>query len=383
MSRSPIYLDNHATTPVDARVLEAMLPWFTEHFGNAASKTHSFGLRASVAVSQARRQIAQLLGAADPSEIIFTSGATESDNLAIKGAVRAMRPGRDHVVTVATEHRAVLDSCATLQREGSELTVLKPRPDGILSLDDLEATLTPTTALVSVMHANNEIGVIQPIAAIGQLCRRRGVLFHTDAAQSAGKLPLNVQEDCVDFCAFTAHKIYGPKGVAALYVRADCGVRPAPQMDGGGHEDGYRSGTLNVPGIVGLAAALKLACDERETEAVRLTALRNRLWHGLLEVCPQAVLNGDLDRRLPGNLNIIVPEAASSRLGPFNTRVAVSGGSACSSGKKGSSHVLKAIGVSDEAGVGAIRFGLGRFTTADDVEYAVAEFAAALRQSGN
>lgn len=364
----PIYLDNHATTPTDPRVVEAMLPYFSECFGNAASLNHPFGRAARHAVEESRASIASAIGSSEPSEIVFTSGATESDNLAVIGSARALRDRGESIVTVQTEHKAVLDSCRHLEAEGFRATYLPARADGLVDLDALRGAITDSTILVSVMHANNEIGAIQDIAAIGRLCRERGVLFHTDAAQSLGKVPLDVRETPVDLISFTAHKMYGPKGVAGLYVRRGA-VRPAIQMHGGGHEFGLRSGTLNVAGIVGLAAALKLCLADREAENLRIGALRDRLQQALTTAIPEALLNGHPVQRLPGNLNLSLPRAAHERLASLLQDVALSAGSACSSGSSAGSHVLKAIGRTDAQASSAIRIGVGRFNTDEEIDY--------------
>lgn len=365
-----IYMDAHATTPVDPRVMEAMRPWFTEKYGNPASRTHSFGREAARAVEEARAQVAALAGA-DPSEIVFTSGATESDNLAIKGAVEANRERGDHVVTVRTEHRAVLDSCRALERQGrARVTVLPVRKDGLLDLDELRRAITDRTVLVSVMAANNEIGVLQPVEEIGAICRERGVLFHTDATQAAGKVPFDVRAAEADLASFSAHKMYGPKGAGALYVRRRGGrrARIAPQMDGGGHEQGLRSGTLPVPLLVGFGRACEIARAEMAEEARRVLALRERLRKLIFEGLDHVYLHGSLERRLPGNLNVgfafVEGESLITALG----EVAVSSGSACGSAEREPSHVLLALGVDEPLARSSIRFGLGRFNTEAEVD---------------
>jgi cysteine desulfurase len=372
-----IYLDHHSTTPMDPRVLEAMLPWFVEKFGNAASRTHSFGWEAEAAVEKARGEVAALIGA-DAKEIVWTSGATESDNLAIKGALHFHRSKGDHVVTVATEHKAVLDSCKSLVRDGlAEVTILKPDSRGLVSAEQVAAAITDRTVLVSVMHANNEIGVVQPLAAIGAECRRRGVLFHTDAAQSAGRLPIDLRTLPVDLVSLSAHKCYGPKGVGALYVRSkNPRVRITAQTDGGGHERGMRSGTLNVPGAVGMGAAFTIAKAEMAAEGERVLALRERLRKRLFEGLDQLTLNGDLEQRLPGNLNVGFAHVEGESLMMGLREIAVSSGSACSSATLEPSYVLRAIGVGDDMAHSSIRFGLGRFNTEEEIDHAAARVIA-------
>jgi cysteine desulfurase len=364
-----IYMDCHATTPVDPRVMEAMIPWFTEKFGNAASRTHSFGKEAAQAVEGARAEIARLIGA-DPSEIVLTSGATESDNLAIKGVVEQYRDKGNHVITVATEHQAVLDSCRALERAGrARVTVLPVGKDGVINLEDLRRAMTDGTVLVSVMTANNEIGVLQPIAEVGALCHEKGVLFHTDAAQACGKVPVDVQGMNIDLLSLTAHKMYGPKGVGALFVRKrGPRVKLVPQMDGGGHEHGLRSGTLPVPLVVGFGAASSLSMKEMPEESRRVLTLRERLRRRIFERLDHVTLNGSMDRRLPGNLNVgfafVEGESLILRIG----EVAVSSGSACTSAKMEPSHVLRALGVDEPLARSSLRFGLGRFTTEAEVD---------------
>ncbi len=362
-------MDHHSTTPVDPRVLEAMLPYFTEKFGNAASRTHAFGTEAARAVEAARAQVAALIGA-EPSELVFTSGATEADNLAIKGAVSAARARGDHVVTLATEHPAVLDACAALEREGrARVTRLPVRPDGLLDADVLPRGITDRTVLVSVMAANNEIGVIQPVAEIGGLCRERGVLFHTDAVQAAGKVPLDVEAMKVDLLSLSAHKMYGPKGVGALYVRKrNPRVRLTSQMDGGGHEGGFRSGTLPVPLVVGFGEACEIARSEMAAESARVLALRERLRRGILDRISHVTVNGSLEHRLPGNLNVSFAFVEGESLILSLGEVAVSSGSACTSAKLEPSHVLHALGVDEPLARASIRFGLGRGNTEEEVD---------------
>ncbi|MBA2603942.1 MAG: IscS subfamily cysteine desulfurase [Acidobacteria bacterium] len=376
---TPIYLDYHATTPVDPRVLEAMLPYFTERFGNPASKGHAFGWRAQEAVEAARGHVASLISASS-KEIVFTSGATESNNLAIKGVACALKGQGDHVITVVTEHKSVLDSCARLEREGWKVTRLPVEPDGFVNLDVLRASLTDGTVLVSVMAANNEIGVLQPLADIAAIVHERGALLHTDAAQAFGKVPIDVAASGVDLLSLTAHKCYGPKGTGALYLRRQRPRLPIEcQIDGGGHEGGLRSGTLNVPGIVGLGACAEIAKRTLPEESVRLAGLRDRLLEGLRAGLDGIRVNGSLERRLPHNLHVsfdgIEGEALLMALGD----IAVSTGSACSSGSGAPSHVLQGIGaVADRAGA-SIRFGLGRWTTDADIDAALERVVTVVR----
>ena len=370
MSRRPIYLDHHATTPLDPRVRDAMEPWWCEDFGNPSSATHVYGWRAEAAVENAREQIAAAIGAADPREIVFTSGATESDNLALKGVLRAAR-GRDGLVTSAVEHPAVLDSARALADEGFCVTELPVDAGGCVDPDAVAAALDARTALVSVGAANGEVGTLQPLAAIGQRCREAGVPFHSDAAQAVGKVPVDVEGDCVDLLSFSAHKLYGPKGIGALYVRG-AGRRPrlAPLLHGGGHERGLRSGTLPVPLVVGFAAALEICREEREAEAARLGALRDRLFERLRDGLSGVELNGAREPRLPGNLNVSFEGVRSEVLLPALHDVALSTGSACASARGEPSHVLRALGLSPERMAGAVRVGLGRGTTPEEVEAA-------------
>jgi cysteine desulfurase len=376
----PVYLDFHATTPVDARVLEAMLPYFSDRFGNPASRQHAYGWEAQKAVDTARSQVAALIGAS-PSEIVFTSGASESNNLAIKGAVHARRTRGDHIITAATEHKSVLDSCSCLEREGCRVTRLGVDSQGFIDLDELRATISDRTVLISIMAANNEIGVLQPLAAIGAIAQERGVLFHTDAAQAAGKIPIDVARSGIDLLSLTGHKYYGPKGAGALYVR-----RTKPkleltcQIDGGGHENGMRSGTLNVPGLVGLGLAAEICRDEMPRESARLSALRDRLFAGLQKGLDDVRLNGPApDRRLPHNLHVSFDDIEGEALLMALGDLAVSTGSACSSGSQAPSHVLKAIGaVGDRAGA-SIRFGLGRPTTDQDIDFAIERVSTVVR----
>jgi cysteine desulfurase len=366
----PIYMDYHATTPVDPRVLEAMLPYFTVEFGNAASKSHVFGWRAEEAVEAAREEVAHLVGAS-AREIVWTSGATESNNLAIKGVAQFHAGKGKHLVTCKTEHKAVLDSMHALERQGWEVTSLEVERDGRLDPGRLRAALRPDTVLVSVMHANNESGVVHPIEEIGRITRAAGVLLHCDAVQSVGKIPFDVEAANVDLASLSAHKMYGPKGVGALYVRRKPRVRLTAQMDGGGHERGFRSGTLNVPGIVGFGRAAALAVAERDAEAARVLALRERLREGLLAGLDLVTVNGSLEHRLPGNLNVSFAYVEGEALMMAIKDVAVSSGSACTSASLEPSYVLRAMGVSEDLAHSSIRFGLGRFTTGAEVDHVV------------
>jgi cysteine desulfurase len=365
----PIYMDNHATTRVDPRVLEAMLPYFSDTFGNAASRNHEFGWVAEQAVEQAREQIAKLIGAT-AKEIIFTSGATESDNLAIKGVAEMYREKGDHIITQATEHKAVLDTCKRLEKQGFRVTYLPVQKDGRIDLEDLKRAIDAKTILVSIMHANNEIGVLQPVREIGQLCHERGVLFHTDAVQSVGKVPFNVIEDHIDLASISAHKIYGPKGVGALYVRRkNPRVQLVAQIDGGGHERGMRSGTLNVTGIVGLGKACEIAMRELPEETAKLTHLRDRLKQQILSNLDEVYVNGSMEHRVPGNLNISFAYVEGESLLMGINDIAVSSGSACTSATLEPSYVLKALGTGDDLAHSSIRFGIGRFNTQAEVDY--------------
>jgi cysteine desulfurase len=376
MVNLPIYLDNHATTPLDARVLAAMMPYFTEKFGNASSKNHSFGWEAEAAVDSAREQVARLINASSPREIIFTSGATESDNLAIKGVAQAYRERGNHIVTCATEHKAVLDVCKVLEKQGFKVTYLRVQTNGLLDLQRLEDSLTDKTILVSIMAANNEIGTIQPVEEIGRLTRKKGILFHSDATQAVGKIPIDVNQMGIDLLSLTAHKIYGPKGVGVLYVRAaNPRVKVMPMLDGGGHERGMRSGTLNVPGIVGLGTACELGQKEMGGEAERLKGLRERLRTGLFAQLEDVYLNGDQVRRLPGNLNVSFAYIDGESLMMGLKEIAVSTGSACTSASLEPSHVLKALGVEEALAHASIRFGIGRFNTAEEIEYTIGRVA--------
>ena len=372
-----IYLDYHATTPCDARVVEAMMPFFTQKFGNAASRTHSFGKEAARAVETAREQIAALIHA-DPSEIVFTSGATESNNLAIKGVLGLPKPRGNHVVTVATEHPSVLDPCRALEREGrARLTVLPVNPDGRVDLKALKSALTGETALVSVMFANNEIGVLQPLAEIAALAHARGSLLHVDAAQAAGKVPIDVHKDGIDLLSLTAHKMYGPKGAGALFVRKRLEI--GALVTGGGHEHGLRAGTMNVPGIVGLGRACVICREEMPAEASRVGRLRDRLLAGLRARLDGLTVNGSLEHRLPNNLHVSFDGVDGESLLVGISDIAVSSSSACTSASGTPSHVLSAIMHSDPVPSASIRFGLGRFNTDDDIEYAIEKFVAVVR----
>jgi cysteine desulfurase len=372
MVQLPIYMDNNSTTRVDPRVVDAMLPFFTEQYGNAASRTHVFGQQAEQAVEQARARVAAPIGA-DPREIVFTSGATESNNLALKGAAAMYRRQGNHLITVATEHKAVLDPCKRLEQDGFAVTVLPVDRNGRVAAEQVADALTDQTILVSVMAANNEIGTLQPIQEIGQLCKERGVLFHTDAAQAAGKVPLDVEAMGIDLLSLSAHKIYGPKGVGALYVRRrNPGVRLVPLFEGGGHERRLRSGTLPVPLVVAFGLACKLSGAEMSAEAERLTGLRERLRQGIQDRLPEVYLNGHPTQRLPGNLNLSFAYVQGDALLMNLREVALSSGSACTSAEPEPSYVLRALGVSDELAHGSLRFGLGRFSTAEEVDYAAA-----------
>ena len=371
MVTPPIYLDNHATTRVDPRVVEAMLPYFTTTYGNPASVSHRFGWDAAAAVDRAREQVATLIGA-ESKEVVFTSGATEANNLAIKGALPHLKRRGNHLVTASSEHSSVLDPMKRLAREGWDLTVVACDEHGMVSAEAVEAALTDRTILVSVMAANNEVGTLNPIGAIGQLCHARGVLFHTDATQAVGKVPLDVRQDAIDLLSLSAHKFYGPKGIGALYVRRrDPLVRLTPLLDGGGHERGLRSGTIAVPLVVGLGEAADLARRERPEESARLRGLRERLHAGLAARVEAIVLNGHPTLRLPGNLNLSFAYVDGEALMMAMRDVAVSSGSACTSANPEPSHVLTAMGRDEDMARASLRFGLGRFTTAEEIDYAV------------
>ena len=371
MLKFPIYLDYHATTPMDERVLEAMLPYFREHFGNAASRNHAFGWVAEEAVEKARKQIASLINA-NPKEIVFTSGATESNNLAIKGVAEMYAEKGNHIITAATEHKAVLDTCKRLEKRGCRVTYLPVRPDGLIDLDQLRDSITDKTILVSIMYGNNEIGTIQDIRTIGQICHEKGVLFHTDATQAVGKIPVDVIADNIDLLSCTAHKMYGPKGAGALYVRRkNPRVQLTAQMDGGGHERGMRSGTLNVPGIVGFGKAAELCQQLMPEEMPRLQRLRDRLKDGILAELDEVYINGTMERRLPHNLNMSFAYVEGESLLMGINDIAVSSGSACTSATLEPSYVLKALGAGDDLAHSSIRFGLGRFTTEEEIDYTI------------
>lgn len=365
----PIYLDNNATTRTDPRVVDAILPFFSNTYGNAASKSHPFGWAAEEAVDKARAQVASLIGA-DPREIVFTSGATESNNLAIKGIAEMYAEKGDHIITVVTEHKAVLDTCKHLEASGKSVTYLDVDETGLIDIDALKAAITDKTILISVMAANNEIGVLQPIREIGAICKERGIIFHTDATQAVGKIPFNVEDLGVDLASFTAHKMYGPKGIGALYVRRRAPrVRLSAQIDGGGHERGFRSGTLNVTGIVGFGEAAALCQAEMAADAARLQALRDTMEARLLAEIPECQVNGNREHRLPGLLNISFGFVEGESLLMGLCDVALSSGSACTSASLEPSYVLKALGVGDELAHSSLRFGLGRFTTAEEVDW--------------
>lgn len=365
----PIYMDYSATTPVDPRVAEVMIPYLTEKFGNPASRSHSFGWTADEAVERAREQVAALVNA-DPKEIVWTSGATESNNLALKGAANFYAEKGKHIVTVKTEHKAILDTVRELERQGFSATYLDPEPNGLLDLEKLKAALRPDTVIVSVMYVNNEIGVIQDIAAIGEMCRERGILFHVDAAQATGKVAIDLQKLKVDLMSFSAHKTYGPKGIGALYVRRKPRVRLEAQMHGGGHERGFRSGTLATHQIVGMGEAFRLAKEEMATENERIRMLRDRLWAGLSSM-EEVYLNGDLEHRVPHNLNVSFNFVEGESLIMAVKDIAVSSGSACTSASLEPSYVLRALGRNDELAHSSIRFTVGRFTTAEEVDYTI------------
>ena len=371
MLKLPIYLDHNATTPMDPRVLEAMLPYFVENFGNAASRNHSFGWQAEEAVDYAREQIAQLIGA-DPKEIIFTSGATEGDNLGIKGVYEMYASKGNHIITCTTEHKAVLDTCKHLEKLGAEVTYLEVQPDGLVDLKQLEAAMKPTTILVAIMYANNEIGVIQPVKEIGAIAKKHGALFFSDAVQAVGKIPVDVIADGIDIMAFTAHKMYGPKGVGALYVRRkNPRVKVTAQVDGGGHERGMRSGTLNVPGIVGFGKACELARLEMASDTERISKLRDKL-ENALKVIDETYVNGNPAHRLPhvSNISFKYVEGEGLMMG-FNKDIALSSGSACTSASLEPSYVLKALGLGDDLAHSSLRFGLGRYTTEEQIDFTI------------
>jgi len=370
MLNVPIYLDNNATTPMDPRVLEAMLPYFNDKFGNAASRNHAFGWNAEEAVDYAREQVAKLINAS-PKEIIFTPGATESNNLALKGIFEMYARKGNHIITVNTEHKAVLDSCKHIEKLGGKVTYLEPAVDGLINLEDLEKAITPETIVISVMYGNNEIGVLQPIEEISAIARKHGILFHSDATQAVGKVPVDVQAQNIDLMSFTAHKMYGPKGVGALYVRRkNPRVKVTAQVDGGGHERGMRSGTLNVPGIVGFGKACELCMNEMEEEAKRLSKMRDRLEAELLKV-EESYVNGSVEHRLPDVTNISFKHVEGEGLMMGIKDLAVSSGSACTSASLEPSYVLKNLGLDDDLAHSSLRFGLGRFTIDEEIDYAI------------
>jgi len=370
MVKTPIYMDNHATTPCDRRVLDAMLPYFTEKFGNAASRNHSFGWAAEEGVDKARNQIANLIGAKS-KEIIFTSGATESDNLAIKGVLEFYKDKGNHIISCVTEHKAVLDSCRALERQGkATVTYLPVDKYGMVDPDAVRRAITDKTVLISIMYANNEIGTIHPVREIGKIAKEKGIVFHCDAVQAVGKIPVDVEKDGIDLLAMSGHKIYGPKGVGALYVRSKGPrVRLSPIIDGGGHERGMRSGTLNVTGIVGFGAACEIAGHEMAEEAARLIELRSRLQAGIFERLDEVYVNGHPTQRLPGNLNVSFAYVEGESLLMGISDIAVSSGSACTSATLEPSYVIRALGINEELAHSSIRFGIGRFNTADEVDY--------------
>lgn len=376
MLKLPVYLDNNATTQLDPRVLETMIPYFTDHYGNAASRSHSFGWEAEEAVEYAREQVAQLINA-DTKEIIFTSGATEADNLALKGAYEMYASKGNHIITVATEHKAVLDSCKHIEKSGGEITYLGVKKDGLIDVNELQRAIKPNTILIAIMYANNEIGVIQPIKEISAIARKYGILFFSDATQAAGKIPIDVNKDGIDIMSFSAHKIYGPKGVGALYIRRkNPRVKVIAQIDGGGHERNMRSGTLNVPGIAGFGKACELCSIEMEKDTEQIKNLRDKLESELLKL-EDVYVNGSIENRLPNisNLSFKYVDSEALMLG-FNKNIAVSSGSACTSATLEPSYVLKALGVEDRLAKAAVRFGLGRFTAEMEIDYAIQQVAA-------
>ena len=371
MLNFPIYLDHNATTPCDPRVVDAMIPYFTQNFGNTANRNHPFGWQAEEAVDYAREQVAKLIGA-DPKEIIFTSGATEGDNLAIKGVYEMYASKGNHIITCNIEHKAVLDTCKHIEKEGGEVTYLKVKPNGLIDLAELEAAIKPTTILIAIMYANNEIGTINPMKEISAIARKHGVLLFSDAVQAVGKIPVDVNKDGIDLMAFTAHKMYGPKGVGALYVRRkNPRVKVTAQMDGGGHERGMRSGTLNVPGIVGFGKACEICMNEMEEESKRISKLRDKLQNALLQI-EESYLNGDKEHKLPHvtNISFKYVEGEGLLMG-FNKNIALSSGSACTSASLEPSYVLKALGLGDDLAHSSLRFGLGRFTTEEQIDYTI------------
>lgn len=381
MLQLPVYLDNNATTPCDPLVVEAMLPWFTHQFGNAASRSHAYGWQAKEAVDYAREQVAALIGAV-PQEIIFTSGATEADNLALKGVFDMYKGKGNHIITTTTEHKAVIDTCQHLEKQGADITWLGVNQQGVINLQDLEAAIGPATICIAIMYANNETGVLQPVREIAAIAKKHKVLFFCDAVQAAGKIPVDVIADGIDIMAVTAHKMYGPKGVGALYVRRrDPRVRLTAQLDGGGHERGLRSGTLNVPGIVGFGKAAAMASEEIKLGSTRLQLLRDKLENALLQL-DGVIVNGSSTHRLPhvSNLSFTHTESEGLMLG-FNKNVAVSSGSACTAASIEPSYVLKAMGLSDELAHAALRFALGRFTTEEEIDYTIEQVGLAVRKA--
>jgi len=371
MLKFPIYLDHNATTPCDPRVVEAMIPYFTNNFGNAASRNHPFGWQAEEAVDYAREQVAKLIGA-DPKEIIFTSGATEADNLAIKGVFEMYASKGNHIITCNIEHKAVLDTCKHIEKEGGEVTYLKVKDNGLIDLAELEAAIKPNTILIAIMYANNEIGTIMPMKEISAIAKKKGILVFSDATQAVGKIPINVNKDGIDLMAFSAHKMYGPKGIGSLYVRRkNPRVKVTAQIDGGGHERGMRSGTLNVPGIVGFGKACEICINEMEEETARVSKLRDKLQNELLKI-EESYLNGDKEHKLPHvtNISFKYVEGEGLMMG-FNKEIAVSSGSACTSASLEPSYVLKALGLGDDLAHSSLRFGLGRFTTEEQIDYTV------------
>lgn len=375
MLNLPVYLDHNATTPCDPRVVEAMIPYFTQNFGNAASRNHPFGWQAEEAVDTAREQVAKLIGA-DPKEIIFTSGATEGDNLGIKGVFDMYASKGNHIITCNIEHKAVLDTCKNIEREGGEVTYLDVKPNGLIDLQELEAAIKPTTILIAIMYANNEIGTVMPMREISAIARKHGVLFFTDGVQAVGKIPVDVNKDGIDIMAFTAHKMYGPKGVGALYVRRkNPRVKVTAQIDGGGHERGMRSGTLNVPGIVGFGKACEICMQEMESDTARIIKLRDKLENALLKV-EESYLNGDKEQRLPhvSNISFKYVEGEGLMMG-FNKSIALSSGSACTSASLEPSYVLKALGLGDDLAHSSLRFGLGRYTTEEQIDFTIEQVA--------
>jgi cysteine desulfurase len=371
MLKLPIYLDNNSTTPMDPKVLEAMTPYFLEDFGNAASRNHPFGWKAEEAVDYAREQVAKLIGA-DPKEIIFTSGATEGNNLGIKGVFEMYAQKGNHIITATTEHKAVLDTCKHIEKQGGEVTYLQVKPDGTIDLQELEAAIKPNTILISIMWANNEIGTVMPVREISAIAKKHGVLFFTDGTQAVGKIPVDVNKDGIDIMSFTAHKMYGPKGVGALYVRRkNPRVKVTAQIDGGGHERGMRSGTLNVPGIVGFGKACEICMQDMEADAKRLSKLRDKLENALM-LLEETYINGSVSSRLPHVTNISFKHVeGEGLLMGFNKNIALSSGSACTSASLEPSYVLKALGLGDDLAHSSLRFGLGRFTTEEQIDYTV------------